>query len=132
MSADYPDDRLYHRDALWLKLLDNDEALIGVNHHAQNQLGKIMFVDLPRVGADIKRDRPLGAIESSKAVSDMIAPANGKVLAINPDLRRTPGLVNLDPYGAAWMLRVSLANQQEDCLGLFSAAAYMALIGLAG
>lgn len=130
MSANYPDDRLYHREALWLKLLENGEALVGVNHHAQKQLGKIMFVDLPRVGASIKRDTPLGTIESSKAVSDMIAPANGKVLEVNPNLRRAPGLVNQDPNGDAWMLRVSLSNQEEDSKHLYGAPAYMALMGL--
>ncbi len=130
MSANYPDDRLYHREALWLKLLENGEALVGVNHHAQKQLGKIMFVDLPRVGASIKRDTPLGTIESSKAVSDMIAPANGKVLEVNPNLRRTPGLVNQDPNGDAWMLRVSLSSQEEDSQRLYGAPDYMALMGL--
>lgn len=130
MSANYPDDRLYHREALWLKLLDNGEALIGVSHHAQKQLGKIMFVDLPRAGAGIKRDTPLGTIESNKAVSDLIAPVNGTVLEINANLRRTPDLVNQDPCGEGWMLRVSLSNQDEDCQRLFSASAYMELMGL--
>lgn len=130
MSADYPDDRLYHREALWLKPLENGEALVGVNHHAQKQLGKIMFVDLPRVGTSIKRDTPLGTIESSKAVSDLIAPVNGKVLEVNPNLRHAPGLVNQDPNGEAWMLRVSLSSQEEDRQRLHTASAYMALMGL--
>ena len=130
MSADYPDDRLYHRDALWLKPLDNGEALIGVNHHAQKQLGKIMFVDLPRVGAEIRRDVALGTIESSKAVSDLIAPVSGQVLEVNARLRRAPDLVNQDPNGEAWLLRVRLASHEEDRQRLHTAAAYLALMGL--
>lgn len=130
MSANYPDDRIYHREALWLKLLDNGEALVGVSHHAQKQLGKIMFVDLPRVGAGVKRDTALGTIESSKAVSDLIAPVNGTVLEINAELRRRPELVNQDPCGEGWMLRVRLSSQEEDCQRLYSASAYMELMGL--
>lgn len=131
MSPDYPDDRLYHREALWLKLLDDGEALVGVNHHAQNQLGKIMFVDLPRVGASIKCDIALGTIESSKAVSDMIAPVNGQVLEINPNLRRTPGMVNAEPYQAGWLLRIRLSS--PDAVDhLLSAEEYMKVMGMTG
>lgn len=128
MPTHYPEDRLYHRDALWLQLLEGDEALIGINHYAQNSLGEVVFLDLPRVGTTIRRDTPLGTVESRKAVSDMIAPVDGAVLEINARLRNEPTLINSDPYGDGWALRIRL-TLPGDTGHLHDASAYLALMG---
>lgn len=129
MPANYPEDRFYHPDALWLQSGESGEALVGINHHAQQSLGQVVFLDLPRVGAAIRRDTPLGSIESNKAVSDLIAPVDGSVLAINPRLRGEPGLVNSDPYGAGWVLRIRL-SAPEQTSHLLDAGGYLKHIGL--
>ena len=131
MSADYPDDRLYHREALWLRPLADGEALIGVNHHAQKSLGEIVFLDLPRVGVVLRIDTPLGTIESHKAVSDMISPASGKVLLTNPRVRGEPALVNRDPYGEGWILRLRLTEPEEGGK-LLAAKDYVAQLASCG
>lgn len=129
MSPHYPEDRLYHLDALWLQTLGDDEALLGVNHHAQQSLGAVMYVDLPRIGGSVSQGTPCGTIESSKAVSDLIAPASGKVLAVNAALRTDPALVNRAPYAEGWLLRIRLATP-GDLTGLISAGEYMKHLGL--
>lgn len=132
MHSDYPEDRLYHPDALWLMPQGDGEALIGINHHAQKSLGPVMFIDLPRVGAGIRQHAPLGTIESRKAVSDIIAPASGTVLAVNPRLRGEPALLNSDPYGEGWVLRMRLAAP-ADSSGLLAAGDYVKqLVGAGG
>jgi len=129
MPTLYPEDRLYHRDALWLQLLEGDEALLGINHYAQDSLGEVVFLDLPRVGATIRCDTPLGTVESRKAVSDMIAPADATVLEINARLRNEPTLVNSNPYDEGWVLRIRLTSP-GDIGHLHDAAAYLSLMGL--
>lgn len=129
MPTLYPEDRLYHRDALWLQRLEGDEALIGINHHAQDSLGEVVFLDLPRAGATIRCDTPLGTVESRKAVSDMIAPVDGTVLEVNARLRNEPALVNSHPYDEGWVLRIRL-NSPEDTGHLHTAAGYLSLMGL--
>ncbi len=128
MHPHYPEDRLYHRDALWLRALDGGEALVGVNHHAQHSLGAVMYVDLPRLGGVLRQGAPFGTIESGKAVSDLIAPASGTVLEINAALRGTPALVNREPYGGGWLLRIQLDTPAAEA-GLFDAAGYLAFLG---
>lgn len=129
MPTHYPEDRLYHRDALWLQLLEGDEALVGINHHAQDSLGEVVFLDLPRAGTAICRDTPLGTVESRKAVSDMIAPVDGTVLEVNARLRNEPTLINSDPYGEGWTLRIRLTSPGETG-HLHDALAYLSLMGL--
>ena len=129
MSTHYPDDCLYHRDSLWLRLLDGDEALVGVNYYAQKSLGEVVYLDLPRAGASIQCDTPLGTVESRKAVSDMVAPVDATVLEFNTRLRSEPTLVNSDPYGEGWVLRVRLATP-GDTSHLLDASAYLAHMGL--
>lgn len=129
MPTHYPEDRLYHRDALWLQLLEGDEALVGINHHAQDSLGDVVFLDLPRAGTAICHDTPLGTVESRKAVSDMIAPIDGTVLEVNARLRNEPTLINSDPYGEGWTLRIRLTSPGETG-HLHDASAYLSLMGL--
>lgn len=129
MPKHYPEDRLYHRDALWLQLLEGDEALVGINHFAQNSLGEVVFLDLPRAGSTIRCDTPLGTVESRKAVSDMIAPIDGTVLEINARLRNEPTLINSDSYADGWVLRIRMA-EPHDLKHLLEASAYVTFMNL--
>ncbi|KAB2321283.1 glycine cleavage system protein H [Betaproteobacteria bacterium SCN1] len=129
MSVLYPDDRLYHPDALWLQIQANGEALVGINHFAQSSLGEVMFIDLPRTGDALSIGASFGTIESTKVVSDLIAPASGSVLEINRQACDEPVLVNRDPYGTGWLLRIRLSSPAE-IPDLFDAAGYIGHIGL--
>lgn len=128
MSAQYPDDRLYHPDALWLQLLADGEALVGINDFAQTNLGEVMFIDLPRIGEALSTGTSFGTIESSKVVSDLIAPASGSVLQINQQACDEPALVNRDPYGEGWLLRIRL-SAPDEIQSLLDAARYLDHIG---
>ena len=129
MTPHYPENCLYHSDALWLRLLDGGEAMIGINHYAQKSLGEVVYLDLPGVGVSIHRDTALGTAESRKAVSDMIAPVDGTVLEVNARLRGEPALINSDPYGEGWVLRIRLATL-DDIDHLFDASAYLEHMGI--
>lgn len=129
-QAQYPDDRLYHPDALWLQLLADDEARVGINDFAQTSLGEVMFIDLPRAGILLRAGASFGTIESGKVVSDLIAPASGSVLEVNQQARDEPGLVNRDPYGAGWLLRIRL-SAPDEIRNLLDAARYLDHIGRA-
>jgi glycine cleavage system H protein len=115
----YPDHLLYHSADLWLlKTADESEALIGLSHYAQDQLGEIAYVDLPSVGSAISVGTPFGTIESMKTVSDLVSPANGTVIACNPSLAQTPTLVNQDCYQTGWLIKVKLdpAGGDDDLM----------------
>lgn len=102
-----PDDRRYSHEDEWAKLED-DRVTIGVTDYAQKQLGDIVFVELPAVGAQIEKGEPFGVIESVKAVSDLYAPVSGQVIEVNTDLADNPALVNEDCYGDGWMLTIAI------------------------
>ena len=121
-----PPELRYTKDHEWVRL-DGDEAVVGVTAFAAEQLGDIVFVELPDVGRTIDQFAAFGVVESVKAVSDLFAPIGGAVLATNAALTGRPELVNEDPYGEGWMirLRVADATQLEELLG---AAAYDALV----
>ena len=121
-----PPELRYTKDHEWVRL-DGDEAVVGVTAFAAEQLGDIVFVELPDVGRTIDQFAAFGVVESVKAVSDLFAPIGGAVLATNAALAGRPELVNEDPYGEGWMirLRVADATQLEELLG---AAAYDALV----
>ncbi len=121
-----PGDLRYTKDHEWVRV-DGDEALVGITHYAADQLGDIVFVELPDVGRALDAHATFGVVESVKAVSDLFAPVGGEVVATNDALSGKPELVNDDPYGEGWMLRVKLADAgQAD--GLLDAAAYEQLI----
>ena len=121
-----PTDLRYTNDHEWVRI-EGEEATIGITAYAADQLGDIVFVELPEPGGAIEQAATFGVVESVKAVSDLFAPISGEVIAANPELGANPELVNSDPYGAGWMLRVRLADagQVED---LLDGAAYDALI----
>ena len=115
----------YTDDHEWLGL-DGDVGLVGVTAYAADQLGDIVFVELPAVGTKLTRQQVFGVVESVKAVSDLYAPVSGDVLAVNEALAARPELVNDDPYGEGWMIRLRLSDAAQAA-GLKDAAAYREL-----
>ena len=121
-----PSELRYTKDHEWVRV-DGDEATIGITAYAADQLGDIVFVELPQSGQSIEQFATFGVVESVKAVSDLFAPVSGEVIAANADLAGQPELVNSEPYGAGWMLRVRISDRSQ-LDELLDAAAYDALI----
>jgi glycine cleavage system H protein len=121
-----PSDLRYTKEHEWIRV-EGDEAVIGITGHAADQLGDIVFVELPSAGRALQQAATFGVVESVKAVSDLFAPVSGEVIGTNDALAGAPETVNTDPYGAGWMLRVRLADAGE-LDELLDAAAYDALI----
>jgi len=111
-ELNFPDDVMYTDDHEWTKE-DNDETIIGISDYAQDQLGDIVFVELPQVGETFEKGAEFGTVESVKAVSELFLPVSGEVVAINETLDDTPELVNNEPYTGGWMLRVKLSDTSE-------------------
>ncbi len=107
-----PSDRKYSKDHEWLKL-DGDTATVGITEFAAAQLGDIVFVELPEVGASFQAGQSFGVVESTKTASDVFYPVSGKVLAVNDALLDAPELVNQDPYGKGWFIKIQCANNAE-------------------
>ena len=107
-----PDGLLYSKEHEWVRI-DGDSATIGVTEYAQNALGDIVYVELPKVGSTIEQFGNVGVIESVKAVSDLFTPMSGEVTEVNGALENDPAAVNREPYGAGWLLKVRLSNPDE-------------------
>ena len=122
----YPDDLRYHREHDWVRL-DGDEAIFGITWYAQDSLGEVVYFDPPEVGAKVTADEPYGELESVKAVSDVIAPLSGEVTGVNEAVIENPDLVNRDPYGEGWLIRVRL-DDVASANSLLDVAAYRALL----
>ncbi len=122
---DVPEGLRYTDDHEWLRV-EESEGTVGITAYAADQLGDIVFVELPAVGSALTARQPFGVVESVKAVSDLFAPVAGEVLAVNDKLAEQPELVNSDPYGAGWMLRLRLEDG-SDAETLKDAAAYREL-----
>jgi glycine cleavage system H protein len=123
---EYPKDRRYTKEHEWVKI-EGAEAVIGITHHAQDELGDIVFLDLPKPGSTITQMQTFGAIESVKAVSDLYAPVSGTVTRINDAAAAKPELINQDPHGAGWLIAITMKDQAE--LGsLLDAAGYEAYV----
>ena len=123
----YPDDYRYTKEHEWV-LVEGDTATVGITFHAQKELGDIVYVDLPKAGARVEKGKPLGTVESVKAVSEVFSPVSGEVSAINELLANAPEKLNEDPHGAAWLVRIELSNPDE-VKGLLTAAQYQAFVG---
>ncbi len=121
-----PSDLRYTKDHEWVRV-DGDEATVGITSYAADQLGDIVFVELPEHGRDLTQFAAFGVVESVKAVSDLFAPLSGEVTTTNEALSGQPELVNSDPYGEGWMVRLKL-TQSHEVDDLLDAAAYDALI----
>jgi glycine cleavage system H protein len=117
-----PEDLRYSNEDEWTRL-EEERALVGVTDYAQQQLGDIVYVELPEVGATVEQGAPFGVIESVKAVSDLYSPVSGKVLEINSELAEHPEWVNEDCYGDGWMIAVRI-DEEEELASLLDAKAY--------
>jgi glycine cleavage system H protein len=121
-----PEELKYTKEHEWARV-EGDLITVGITHHAQDQLGDIVFVELPDVGATVATGEPFGTVESVKAVSDLFAPVSGEVVEVNDALADAPESVNADPYGAAWMLKIK-PSEADAVDSLMSAADYAKLL----
>ena len=114
MAADesYPDELRYHPEHDWARI-DGDTATFGITWYAQDQLGEVVFFELPDVGSTVKKDQPYAEVESVKAVSDVYSPLSGEIIEVNEALSDAPEKINDDPYGDGWLVRVRLSDQSE-------------------
>ena len=108
----YPQDLRYHTEHDWVRV-DGDDAVFGITWYAQDALGEVVYFDPPAVGTAVTKDASYGELESVKAVSDIIAPASGEVVAVNDGMKAKPETVNEDPYGDGWLIRVRLSDPGE-------------------
>jgi glycine cleavage system H protein len=122
-----PDNLKYTKDHEWIRL-DGKFGWIGITDYAQGELGDIVYIDIPAVGTAIVQGKSFGTIEAVKAVSDLYAPVSGEIVETNPELQAHPEVVNKDPYGKGWMVKVALSDSGQ-LNALLEAQAYRALIG---
>ena len=123
----YPENFRYTKEHEWV-LVEGDAGTIGITDHAQEELGDIVYVDLPKAGTRIEQGKSLGSVESVKAVSDIYSPVSGEVTAVNPAAVADPALVNSEPYTGGWFYQLKLANPAE-LNALLSPEQYLAQIG---
>jgi glycine cleavage system H protein len=126
----YPANFRYTKEHEWVNV-EGNVATIGITDYAQSELGDVVFVELPKIGAKLETGKSFGNVESVKAVSEIYAPAAGEVTATNDELTKTPELLNSDPHGKGWMVKVKLANAQ-DINALMDATAYEAFVAEKG
>ena len=108
----FPNDVKYTKDHEWLRI-DGNEAFVGITHFAQSELGDIVFIDVDTEGESLEKEEVFGSVEAVKTVSDLFMPINGEVLEFNTNLEDNPELINSDPYGEGWIIRVSVSNADE-------------------
>lgn len=123
----FPVELKYTKDHEWIKLVDGNTALIGITEFAQGELGDIVYVDIATVGDSLKKDATFGTVEAVKTVSDLFLPVDATIDEVNADLEASPELVNTDPYGKGWMVKVTVANP-TDIDALLSAQDYEKLV----
>jgi glycine cleavage system H protein len=126
MSVEIPEDLRYTEDHEWLRV-EGEEGVIGITAYAAGELGDVVFVELPSAGTQLEKSQSFGVIESVKTASDLYSPLAGEVVAVNERLSEHPELVNDDPYGDGWMVRLRL-SQPSDAEGLQSARDYGRLV----
>jgi glycine cleavage system H protein len=122
-----PEDVKYTKDHEWIKV-DGDFGRIGITDYAQGELGDIVFVELPGVGTKLTQGKSFGTIEAVKAVSDLYAPAAGEVVELNGAIKNTPEVINKDPYGDGWLVKIKITNK-NDINSLLDAPSYKKLLG---
>ena len=108
----YPEEYRYSKDHEWVRV-ENGEAVLGITDFAQNELGDVVFVELPEVGEVYDAEDEIGTIESVKAVAEIYTPVSGEILALNDRIEESPELLNQDPHGAGWLLRIRMSNAAE-------------------
>ena len=124
----FPADLRYTKDHEWIKLVDGNTAIIGITDFAQRELGDIVFVDINTVGKSLQAEQIFGTIEAVKTVSDLFSPVAGTILEVNAALNNNPELVNTDPYGEGWMVKIEVSDPQA-LDALLDAPAYEQLVG---
>ena len=123
----FPSELKYTKDHEWVKV-EGNEAVIGITDFAQRELGDIVYIDINTVGEEVAKDEVFGTVEAVKTVSDLFMPVTGTVLSVNDALNNAPELVNSDPYGEGWMVKVTIADL-SSINDLLDAEAYKALVG---
>lgn len=123
----FPEDLKYSNDHEWIRV-NGKEAYVGISYFAQSELGEIVFVDVTTEGEKVEKGAVFGSIEAVKTVSDLLMPVTGEVLEVNPKLDDQPELVNKDPYGEGWIVKVTIEDE-ADLDDLLSSEAYKAFIG---
>ncbi|MCU7693247.1 glycine cleavage system protein GcvH [Haoranjiania flava] len=123
----YPTELKYTKDHEWLRIAEGNIAVIGITEFAATELGDIVYVDISTVGENLNANDVFGSVEAVKTVSDLFLPISGKILEVNPELSNAPELINSDPYGNGWMVKVEMTNPSET-EGLLSAEAYQQLV----
>lgn len=123
-----PEDLKYTKEHEWAKI-EGDIATIGITDFAQSELSDIVYVELPAIGTMIEQMQPFGSIEAVKTVADLYAPLTGEVIEVNEELETNPGIINEDPYGLGWMIKIRITNP-EEIQNLLSAEEYKKLIGV--
>ena len=123
----YPANFHYTKEHEWVRV-EGDTGVVGITDHAQQELGDIVYVDLPKVGAHVEQGKTLGSVESVKAVSDIYAPVSGEVKEVNETLATTPEKLNEDPHGGAWLVKIKL-SAPDEIKRLLSAEDYQKYIG---
>jgi len=123
----FPSELKYTKDHEWVSITGS-EALIGITDFAQRELGDIVYIDINSVGTEVAKEEVFGTVEAVKTVSDLFMPLTATVLEVNSELNDSPELVNSDPYGKGWMVKVSISDL-EEVSGLLSADDYKALVG---
>jgi glycine cleavage system H protein len=128
-QASYPAELLYHPEHDWARIDEADPTLatLGITWYAQDSLGEVVFFEAPAVGTTLSKDAPYTEVESVKAVSDVVAPLSGEIVEINQVVVENPGMINEDPYGEGWLVKVRLSDPSER-EALLDAASYMATL----
>jgi glycine cleavage system H protein len=126
-EASYPEDLLYHPEHDWARV-EGGQATLGITWYAQDALGEVVFFEAPPVGTSLKKDTPYAEVESVKAVSDVVAPLSGEIVEVNEALVESPQVINDDPYGEGWLVKVRLADPSERD-ELMDAGSYTASLG---
>lgn len=123
----FPENLYYTKDHEWIRLEEGDIAVIGITEFAQSELGDIVYVEIETLNQHLGADAVFGTVEAVKTVSDLFLPVSGTITEINPELNNKPELINTDPYGEGWMIKLKVDNK-EEVAALMSAAAYQDLV----
>jgi glycine cleavage system H protein len=124
---EFPEDLKYTKEHEWV-LVEGTVATVGISDYAQDHLGDVVYVELPAVGDKVSKEDAFGVVESVKAVSDVYAPVTGQVLEVNDDLQDNPAMINEDPYGDGWLIKVQMSDPDEELQDLLTAAEYQEYI----
>jgi glycine cleavage system H protein len=122
-----PPNLKYTKDHEWARAEGKSAVVVGITHHAQDSLGDVVYVELPKVGAQLTSGQPFGVVESTKAVSELFSPVSGKVVKVNDALVQAPQTINQDPYGKGWMAEIEM-SEPKQLDALLDAAAYEKLL----